>query len=117
MPTRRSLGMGRGAGSGWRCVGWLAVIPGAAAGTIRCPRARVASAMMDQKNLLLAIVISVAILFAFQYVFERTKPPAPPAPAQQETPTTAPAPGAIPPPGSAAAPSAAPAAPVETREA
>jgi YidC/Oxa1 family membrane protein insertase len=73
--------------------------------------------MMDQKNLLLAIVISVAILFAFQYVFERTKPPAPPAPAQQETPTTAPAPGAIPPPGSAAAPSAAPAAPVETREA
>jgi len=34
--------------------------------------------MMDQKNLLVAIVLSVAILFGFQYVFEKFLPhPAP----------------------------------------
>jgi len=35
--------------------------------------------MMDQKNLLVAIVLSVAILFGFQYAFEKFLPHAPPA--------------------------------------
>src|SRR5690349_9727555 len=77
---------------------------------------------MDQKNLLLAIVLSVGILVAFQYLFETVKPPTPSKPA--ETTAVAPKPsGATPPaPGSATVPQpgeAAPAAaaPAETREA
>jgi YidC/Oxa1 family membrane protein insertase len=54
--------------------------------------------MMDQKNLLLAIVISVVILVGFQYGFALLKPPAPPHPTEQTatTPSTAttPAPSA-----------------------
>jgi YidC/Oxa1 family membrane protein insertase len=36
--------------------------------------------MMDQKNLLLAIVLSVVILIGFQYFFEAVRPPAPVSP-------------------------------------
>jgi YidC/Oxa1 family membrane protein insertase len=57
--------------------------------------------MMDQKNLLLAIVISVVILVGFQYGFEFLKPPAqhtattgtPGTPAAQNAPAQTPAPG------------------------
>ncbi|HEX3884375.1 MAG TPA: membrane protein insertase YidC [Stellaceae bacterium] len=58
--------------------------------------------MMDQKNLLLAIVISVVILVGFQYGFEFLKPPAqhtaattgtPGTPAAQNAPVQTPAPG------------------------
>jgi len=46
---------------------------------------------MEQRNLLLAIVLSVGILIGFQYLFEKLRPPPPPSPA---VPTqTAPAPG------------------------
>jgi len=57
---------------------------------------------MDQKNLLLAIVLSVAILLGFQYLFEAHKPSAPP-PSEPAKPAAAPppatkaeAPGAVP---------------------
>jgi YidC/Oxa1 family membrane protein insertase len=50
--------------------------------------------MMDQKNLLLAIVASVAILFGFQYLAERFLPHPPPAPPAAMQPAPAkPAPG------------------------
>jgi YidC/Oxa1 family membrane protein insertase len=39
---------------------------------------------MEQKNLLLAIVVSVAILFGFQYLFEHFLPHPSPAPAQTQ---------------------------------
>jgi YidC/Oxa1 family membrane protein insertase len=79
---------------------------------------------MEQRNLLLAIVVSVGILIGFQYVFEKLRPPPPPTPA---VPTqTAPAPGVTAPgtaapgtaaPGNAPATAAAGAAPgPETRE-
>src|SRR5437867_1146732 len=44
---------------------------------------------MEQRNLLLAIVLSVAILIGFQYLFEKIRPAAPPPPpvATQTTPT------------------------------
>jgi YidC/Oxa1 family membrane protein insertase len=45
---------------------------------------------MEQRNLLLAIVLSVAILIAFQFVFERLRPPQPTGPTPG-TPVTAPA--------------------------
>src|SRR5437870_5394751 len=62
---------------------------------------------MEQKNLLLAIVLSVGILIGFQYLFEKVRPPPPPAP----TPTTATTPS-TPAPGTAApAPGVAPPAP------
>jgi len=35
---------------------------------------------MEQRNLLIAIVLSVGILIAFQFAFERLRPPQPPAP-------------------------------------
>src|SRR5213082_353885 len=38
---------------------------------------------MDQKNLLLAIVISVAILIGFQFLFEKMRPPTPTTPPVQ----------------------------------
>jgi YidC/Oxa1 family membrane protein insertase len=83
--------------------------------------------MMDQKNLLVAIVLSVGILFAFQYLFELYKPTPHPAPAQTGQAQTAPAqpvggaassaPGAVAPtPGTVPAGAAA-AALAETREA
>src|SRR5215471_17315688 len=67
---------------------------------------------MEQRNLLIAIVLSVGILIAFQFAFERLRPPQPPGP----TGGTVPAPAtATNPPG--AAPGAVPAQAVETREA
>jgi YidC/Oxa1 family membrane protein insertase len=53
---------------------------------------------MEQRNLLIAIVVSLGILIGFQFVFQRLYPPAPPhaplAPSSATTPggTTAPAP-------------------------
>ncbi|HZK92383.1 MAG TPA: membrane protein insertase YidC [Stellaceae bacterium] len=81
--------------------------------------------MMDQKNLLVAIVLSVAILFGFQYVFEKFLPhPAPShAVPAQTTPAEPSAGAANPPPAAEAAASgtapvgAASAALAETREA
>src|SRR3982075_3804030 len=76
---------------------------------------------MEQRNLLLAIVVSVGILIGFQYLFEKLRPPPPVTPA---VPTqTAPAPNTAAP-GTAApgapgtvAPATGAAAPVaETRE-
>src|SRR5437868_1872340 len=83
---------------------------------------------MDQRNLLIAIVLSVGILIAFQFAFERMRPSQPSAPSSGTT-ATAPAttgPGshsATPSPGAstnapgAAAPGAAPTHAFETREA
>jgi YidC/Oxa1 family membrane protein insertase len=67
---------------------------------------------MDQKNLLIAIVLSVAILFGFQYLAERFLPHAPPPPPK----TAAQTPPASPSPDGTAPPAAAPAAQVESRE-
>jgi len=46
---------------------------------------------MEQRNLLIAIVLSVGILIAFQFVFERMRPAQPPG-LTQGTPATATAP-------------------------
>ena len=48
---------------------------------------------MEQRNLLLAIVLSVGILIVFQFVFEYMRPPQPPGslpktPATSSSPTT-----------------------------
>src|SRR5947207_195071 len=48
---------------------------------------------MDQRNLLLAIVLSVGILIGFQYLFEKIRPPAPPPTPAVPTQTTPAAPG------------------------
>jgi YidC/Oxa1 family membrane protein insertase len=78
---------------------------------------------MEQRNLLIAIVLSVGILIAFQFAFERMRPPQPVAPPGGTTATapakTGPVSQSTPPSaGSAAAPgAAAPAHPVETRQA
>ena len=87
---------------------------------------------MEQRNLLIAIVLSVGILIAFQFAFERMRPSQPP-PSPGGTAVTAPAmtgpasQSAAPPPAASAdargaaapegAPGAAPAHSVETREA
>jgi YidC/Oxa1 family membrane protein insertase len=84
---------------------------------------------MEQRNLLIAIVLSVGILIAFQFAFERMRPPQPPGPAGG-TPATAPAtqPAAPPAPANSSnvpganvpganVAGAAPARAVETREA
>jgi len=83
---------------------------------------------MEQRNLLLAIVLSVGILIGFQYLFEKIRPPAPPpspaVPTQTAPATPAPAPGTTTPrtaapgtaPGAPSATSATPAPAVETRE-
>ena len=72
--------------------------------------------MSDNRNMILAIVLSVLILIGFQYGYDLIypKPAQPPVPAQQETVQTtpaarqaAPADGAIPVPGPAPAPTAA----------
>jgi YidC/Oxa1 family membrane protein insertase len=75
---------------------------------------------MDQRNLLLAIVLSVGILIGFQYLFEKIRPTPPtPSPAvpTQTAPAT-PAPGAAAPgtatPGTAAPGAAGPGAPSAT---
>ncbi|MCK6443191.1 MAG: membrane protein insertase YidC [Elstera cyanobacteriorum] len=52
--------------------------------------------MMEQRNLILAIVISIAILVGFQFFFDQPKPPAP-APQTASSPAATPAiPGAAP---------------------
>jgi YidC/Oxa1 family membrane protein insertase len=78
---------------------------------------------MEQRNLLIAIVLSVGILIAFQFVFERMRPAQPPGPTPG-TPVTAPAtpPTATQPSPQAqgaatSAPGVAPAQAAETREA
>lgn len=48
---------------------------------------------MEQRNLLLAIVLSVGILIAFQFAFERLRPPQPPAPSGGTSVTTPANPG------------------------
>ncbi len=78
--------------------------------------------MMDQKNLLVAIVLSVAILFAFQFVFERYLPHPAPAqhaaqqPAQPAAGSAAPGPAAEAPASGTAPAGAGAAALFETRE-
>ena len=81
---------------------------------------------MEQRNLLLAIVVSVVILIGFQYLFEKMRPPtpvAPPSPAATQTAPSAPpsttSPGATPPaaPGAAGQAAGTTVAPApETRE-
>jgi len=77
---------------------------------------------MEQRNLLLAIVVSVGILIGFQYLFEKLRPPPPVVPAVPTQTAPAPsttAPGATAPgaPGTAAPATGSAAAPgVETRE-
>jgi YidC/Oxa1 family membrane protein insertase len=77
---------------------------------------------MEQRNLLIAIVLSVGILIAFQFAFERMRPPQPPG-LTPGTPATAPATPSTsdrpaPTQGVATnAPGAAPALAAETREA
>jgi YidC/Oxa1 family membrane protein insertase len=68
---------------------------------------------MEQKNLLLAIVLSVAILIGFQYISELHKPPAPPPEPQKQGQAATPGTSA---PGGAPAGPAAEAQPAETRE-
>ena len=51
---------------------------------------------MDQRNLLIAIVLSVGILITFQFIFERMRPPQPPGQVPG-TPVTAPATPSAPP--------------------
>ena len=60
---------------------------------------------MEQRNLLLAIVLSVGILIGFQYLFEKIRPTPPPAPSPATATQTAPS---TPAPGSAAPGVAAP---------
>jgi len=79
--------------------------------------------MMDQKNLLVAIVLSVGILFAFQFLYEKYLPHPPvPTPAATQTTPAHPSPNAASgPPAEASARGAAPvgtggAATAETRE-
>ena len=64
------VGTAPGGVCGWRCSGSCVVTRGAAAVTIRCPSPRDAEPM-EQRNLLIAIVLSVGILIAFQFAFER----------------------------------------------
>jgi YidC/Oxa1 family membrane protein insertase len=59
--------------------------------------------MMDQKNLLVAIVLSVAILFGFQYFYAKFAPP-PPAPTAAQTQPANPSPNAAAPSPAAEAP-------------
>jgi YidC/Oxa1 family membrane protein insertase len=64
---------------------------------------------MEQRNLLLAIVLSVGILIAFQFAFEHLRPPQPPPPSGG-TPVTAPTtPGQTAPPAPATSSANAPA--------
>ena len=66
---------------------------------------------MEQRNLLLAIVVSIAILVGFQMLFPTPQPRPAPEQATQATPGTPPAPGAISIPGTTPRP------PAEAREA
>src|SRR3954469_16118186 len=79
--------------------------------------------MENQRNLILAIALSVGILLAFQFLFEQKRPPAPPqppAPQSQtgqtgEAPRPAEAPG-VAAPGATAPSTAAPAVAAPARE-
>jgi YidC/Oxa1 family membrane protein insertase len=123
--------MGPSAALGSRCGASHAAILGAAAATIRCRRSKLAAApggheeffsrMSDQRNLILAIVLSVGIILAFQYFYEMPRMKE----AQQRleaeraatSETTAPASPEAAPPGVAAPGAApAPAAPVSRAE-
>jgi YidC/Oxa1 family membrane protein insertase len=64
---------------------------------------------MDQRNLFIAIVLSIAILIAFQFIFERLHPPPPPG-SKPATAPTAPSTSAPTPAGPTLAPAGAPAA-------
>src|SRR6266516_3692899 len=102
MLRKRSRDTAPGAARCSPCGGSCAAIPGAAAATTRSPRvwslgrAPFKPSPMEQRNLLLAIVLSVGILIAFQYVAERMRPPAPPPtpprPAATQTAPSTPAP-------------------------
>jgi YidC/Oxa1 family membrane protein insertase len=71
---------------------------------------------MEQKNLLIAIVLSVGILIAFQFIYQRLAPPPPPHPVATKPPVSAPAPGKAPP-ATAGVPAGAPESGATTREA
>src|SRR6516164_9471901 len=132
MRQRQSAGTARLSASASRCGGSPVATLGVAAGTIRYRRPAVSinrglvsapDTTMEQRNLLIAIVLSVGILIAFQFVFERMRPAQPPGPTPgtpvtaPATPSTAtrPAPQAQ---GAAtSAPGVAPAQEAETREA
>src|SRR6516165_2506168 len=99
MRSRRSAATACLSDSSSRCGGSPAATLGAAAGTIRCRRpvvpidhglAWALETEMEQRNLLIAIVLSVGILIAFQFVFERMRPAQPPG-LTSGTPATAPA--------------------------
>jgi YidC/Oxa1 family membrane protein insertase len=75
---------------------------------------------MEQRNLLIAIVLSVGILVAFQFAFERMRPAQPPGnvPGTPVTSSPSPATGsATPSPGASTAPGVAPMQAAQTREA
>ena len=68
---------------------------------------------MEQRNLLIAIVLSLGILIGFQFIFQRLRPPPPPqgapsgAPPSAASAPSAPAAAAAPKaPGASAAPAA-----------
>ncbi|GAB6051760.1 membrane protein insertase YidC [Magnetospira thiophila] len=60
--------------------------------------------MGEQRNMLLAIVLSIAILFGWQFLFPPTEVPPPPAEQADALTSMAPPPGAAVPPGSVSAP-------------
>jgi YidC/Oxa1 family membrane protein insertase len=122
--------MARSSASASHCGGWPGATLGAAAGTTRFPEplinrgpAGASETEMEQRNLLIAIVLSVGILMAFQFIFERMRPPQPPPGLTPGTPVTASAPpstqgGSAPAQGVAPnAPGAAPVHAPESREA
>src|SRR5688572_16779131 len=72
---------------------------------------------MEQRNLLLAIVLSVGILIGFQFLLEKFHPVTPPpAPSQTAPSQTAPGTPPMPVPGSATAPAVPPAPTAATRQ-
>jgi len=132
MRWRQSPGTARLSASVLRYEGSPAATLGAEAGMIRCRRpavlinlglASLPETQMEQRNLLIAIVLSVGILIAFQFIFERMRPAQPPG-SSPETTVTAPATSSTtsrPSPSaqgaSTSAPGVAPAQAAETREA
>src|ERR1700738_3102158 len=97
--------MARGAVWGPPRASCCAAILGAAAATTpslsnRTAELRPAPTAMEQRNLLLAIVVSVGILIGFQYLFVKLRPPPPVSPAAPAAVPAAPGP---PPPATAAA--------------
>src|SRR5690606_15093527 len=79
-PSRPWRAMGWGAALPWRCGGWRAAIPGVVPALIRCRRPlrpinptgkRIL--MSENKNLILAFVISLVILLGYDLLFMRPK--------------------------------------------